>query len=238
MFHVLPGRCLLCDARTNRQRDLCIPCEQDLPWLKSSCRLCAVPVHDHVSVCGRCLSEPPPFVSSHAGFAYSWPIDQLLHNFKDHADLPARRVLSELHVKSLGNSLAYDKSDVIVPVPLHRRKERERGFNQSFEVATQLAKLWHVPIDHNCKQLKLTSDQKLLTVNQRGLSVKDAFFTTGTYQGKHLIIVDDVITTTSTVRSLSRVMLDAGAASVKTVCLARTPAEHYGCGKVSAIKLQ
>ena len=226
MFHILPGRCLLCDALTNRQRDLCIPCEQDLPWLRSSCRLCAVPVHDHVSICGRCLTEPPPFVSSHAGFTYTWPIDQLIHNFKDHADLAAGRVLSELLVESLGNSLAYDKQDVIVPVPLHKRKERERGFNQSFEVAARLAKLWRVPIDKKCKRSKPTSDQKHLSISQRLLNIRDVFCTTGTYQGKHLVIVDDVITTTATVRSLSRVLLDAGAASVKTVCLARTPAEH------------
>jgi ComF family protein len=226
MFQLLPGRCLLCDVITNRQRDLCIPCEQNLPWLRSSCRLCAVPVHDHVSVCGRCLTEPPPFVSSHAGFTYTWPIDQLIHNFKDHADLPAGRVLSELLVQSLGNSLSNDKPDVIVPVPLHKRKERERGFNQSFEVATRLAKLWRIPIDSKCKRSKPTSDQKLLPISQRLLNVRDAFCTTGTYQGKHLVIVDDVITTTATVRSLSRVLLSAGAESVKTVCLARTPAAH------------
>ena len=226
MFHVLPGRCLLCDALTNRQRDLCIPCEQDLPWLKSSCRLCAVPVHDHVSVCGRCLAEPPPFVSSHAGFTYTWPIDQLIHNFKDHADLPAGRVLSELLIQSLGNSLSNHKPDVIVPVPLYRRKDRERGFNQSLEIATRLAKLWRIPIDNKCKRSKSTSDQKLLSVSERLLNVKDVFCTSGIYRGKHLVIVDDVITTTATVRSLSRVLLSAGAESVKTICLARTPAQH------------
>lgn len=226
MFDVLPGRCLICDASTNRQRDPCIPCEQNLPWLRSSCRLCAVPVRDHVSACGRCLAEPPPFVSSHAGFTYTWPIDQLIHNFKDHADLPAGRVLSELLIQSLGNSLPNHNPDVIVPVPIYRRKERERGFNQSFEIATRLAKLWGIPIDNKCKRPKSTSDQKLLPVSERLLNVKDVFFTSGIYRGKHLVIVDDVITTTATVRSLSRVLLSAVAESVKTICLARTPAEH------------
>jgi predicted amidophosphoribosyltransferase len=119
MFQLLPGRCLLCDVLTNRQRDLCIPCEQDLPWLISSCSLCAVPVHYHVSVCGRRLTEPPPFVSSHAGFTYTWPIGQLIHNFKDHADLLAGLVLSELLVQFLGNSLSNEKPNVIVLAPLY-----------------------------------------------------------------------------------------------------------------------
>ena len=76
------------------------------------------------------------------------------------------------------------------------------------------------------QKVKTYFDQKLLPISQRLLNVRDAFCTTGTYQGKHLVIVDDVITTTATVRSLSRVLLSAGAESVKTVCLARTPAAH------------
>lgn len=225
MFQLLPGRCLLCDALTNRQRDLCIPCEQDLPWLKSGCRLCAVPIHDHVSLCARCLRNPPPFVSSHAGFTYTWPIGQLIHNFKDHADLPAGRVISELLVQSL-STIKNHKPNMIVPVPLHSRKKRQRGFNQSLKVARGLAKLWRVPIDSKCIRSKSTSEQKLLPVSQRLLNVRDAFATSGSYHGKQLAIVDDVIATTATVHALSSVLLNAGAKSVQIVCLARTPAQH------------
>ena len=223
-YWCLPGRCLLCGALSARDTDLCCNCEADLPWLGPACERCALPLPDHIAKCGRCRIDPPPFAATHSGFQYVWPVDRLINRFKHQGQLQAGRILSDLLARSIPDDFAYP--DLLIPVPLHRNKRRHRGFNQSAEIALRLARAWSVPVDAaHCQRTKETLEQKTLSNADRLKNMKNAFVTEHRYAGERVAIVDDVVTTTVTVRELARTLLDAGVSSVQVISLARTPSK-------------
>lgn len=143
----------------------------------------------------------------------------MISDFKNNAQLTTGRVLTELMLLTPTGR----RPDVIVPVPLHRRTERRRGFNQSAVIAATLAKAWSVPLDDgNCRRIIDTQPQKRLSRPARFQNMRNAFAVRRPFTGEHIMIVDDVITTTATVSALARALLTAGAGPVSVMCLART----------------
>ncbi len=114
-----------------------------------------------------------------------------------------------------------DPPDCIIPVPLHAARLRERGFNQSLELARPIARRLHLPLDtHRCRRLRNTPPQADLTARHRHSNIKGAFGVTEKISG-HIAIIDDVMTTGSTAQEMSRILLDAGAAEVEVWVCAR-----------------
>ena len=225
--HMLPRYCILCDDATQRDLDLCIACEADLPAIDShSCPLCALATHSEHTPCGRCLRVSPSYSLTIAGWLYSYPIDQLISQFKHQKKLSHGRVLTEM----LGHKIksAYENQplpDIITPTPLHWRRLWKRGFNQSELIAQRLAKQFNIPVCRNLKRSRNTDSQQGLSADIRRKNLKKAFRVTSASQfhNKIVAVVDDVVTTTATANEISQCLLAAGAKEVHIWCLARTP---------------
>ena len=221
LYGLIPGTCILCEERTRRRLDLCRACENELPRLAERCHRCALPLAGHVEQCGACLVSPPPWERCFAAFEYRWPIDRLILEFKNNGQLLTGKVLASLL------ATAFERHDVrlpelLVPIPLHKSKLRQRGYNQASEIADVLADRWRLPVDNRlCRKIRETREQKALDAADRRRNVKGAFQLGKTVDNLHVALVDDVLTTGATAGELARVLRRGGAASVDIIVLAR-----------------
>lgn len=219
-FRVLPGCCLLCGQRSYRPRDICHRCEQDLPWLKSACARCGGPVPVRAAVCGNCVKRPPVQDRTRAPFRYAWPLDAIIQRFKFNDDQAAGRMLGELFAQDLlaKNPLA----ECVLPVPLHPRRLRERGFNQSVMLAASVASALGLPVrDDIVERVRETAPQTGMTAIARRRNVRGAFALRDGAVPAHVAILDDVVTTGSTTAEIARLLRRAGARTVEVWALAR-----------------
>lgn len=222
--------CLLCGQLTDDRRDLCVPCEAELPWLRGACQRCALPLPAEGLVCGRCLKRPPAFEQVIAPWRYAFPVDALITRFKHQRQWPLGRLLGEL----LGQHLyhAFDQGlprpDWLLPVPLSRARQRRRGFNQAQWLADWLAGPLQLPLATDwLLRIRDTPAQQALDAAARRRNLRQAFALSPRapdLRGRHLALVDDVLTTGATADALARLLRKAGAARVDVYCLARTPA--------------
>lgn len=219
-WRLLPGQCILCGAASRQRADICQNCLPELPLLESHCLRCALPLPETVAECGQCLRQPPPFQHTVAGWIYQTPVKQLISSLKYQRQYSHGRVLAELLAKRLS---PYPLPDFIVPTPLHWSRHWQRGFNQSELLSQQLAKQLSIPISHCLKRIRRTPSQQQLNAKQRQRNLRGAFVVRGNIEGKSFAIVDDVVTTGSTARETSQVLMAAGASEVQIWCLARTP---------------
>ena len=219
---LLPLRCLLCGAPGCNGIDLCAGCATELPRNPSCCARCALPLAKPAALCGECQRRPPPWDAAWAPFRYAWPLDRLESRYKFGRDLAAGRVLSTLWQ---AEPRAVALPDLIVPVPLHRGRLRQRGYNQALELAMPLAKALDVPMRHDLLQRqRATPAQTELDAVSRRRNVRGAFSIRPdvTIPG-HVAILDDVMTTGATAAECARVLKRAGVTRVDIWSLARAP---------------
>lgn len=219
-FGLAAPPCLLCRDRTTE--DICPACFRDLPWNDHACAQCAQPLPPLPSaICGACARKPPRFDAAWVAFHYAWPVDRLLHRFKFRGHLANGRTLA----LALGEYLdlrAAPRPDLIVPVPLHRRRLTARGFNQAGEIARVLGHFLDVPVAHDAvRRIRATPAQRGLGRSARRSNLRGAFDCTRRFDDRHVAVVDDVITTGSTCETLARALKQAGAARVDVYALAR-----------------
>jgi len=221
-----PPRCLLCGDAGARGLALCDGCNADLPRIERACTRCGEPLPvtgaglPALTVCGACLWHPPPFTAIHVPFHYANPIDWLVHRLKFRGDLAAGRLLGGLLALELAPRLATAGIDRLVPMPLHRGRLGERGFNQALEIARPLARRLDLPCAHAAlRRVRRTPPQMDLPARRRRANVRGAFVT-GRVAG-HALLVDDVVTTAATVREAAHVMARRGGALVTVAAVAR-----------------
>jgi ComF family protein len=223
---LFPPTCLLCGAPGARGRDLCAGCAADLPAIGEACACCALPFDWPVppgSLCGDCQRRPPPFDVCVAAFRYEGAIPFLVTRAKFRARLEAARLLGQCLADRVREQCA-SRPDALVPVPLHPSRQRERGYNQAHEIARVLGReLGIAVLPRLCVRTMATPPQADLVGRARRRNVRGAFAVGRGLAGSHLAIVDDVVTTGSTVAELSRVLRRAGAGRVEVWTVARTP---------------
>jgi ComF family protein len=224
LFTLLPGTCIICKAATHRMLDLCGGCQRSLPYSRHACWQCGLEMSLSVDVCSHCLQNPPVFSHCFALLRYEPPVDVLMSQFKTQHRLVVGKVLSILLAKSyLRHHLVLP--DCWIPVPLHQRVKRSRGFNQADEIAQILTEFTGVPsCSRFVKRSANSLPQKQLSAAERATNIVGAFQVEANLGGQTVGIVDDVMTTGATASELSQQLLNAGAADVQIVCLARTPA--------------
>jgi len=218
----LPLHCLLCGTRGSDGLDLCRDCANELPRNRSCCARCALPLPTPAELCGQCQRRPPPWDAAWVPFRYAWPLDRLESRFKFGSDLAAGRVLSTLWLRDTPPA---GLPQLIVPVPLHRTRLRERGYNQSLELAKPLARSLHVPWRHDLlRRIRVTTPQTELGAIARRRNVRGAFVARpGAAWPSHVALLDDVMTTGTTLTECARVLKRAGVARVDIWALARAP---------------
>lgn len=219
-----PQCCQLCgDGPLKVDSVLCTGCQGDLPWNMACCQVCALPLAEN-AICGRCLHKPPPYHRALASFGYRDPLNHIVHGLKFGQRLCYARFLGEALATTV--SLAEDLivPDRVIPVPLHRKRMNERGYNQALEIARPVAKLLKIPIDSNLvKRSGETKEQSQLNALQRRRNLKGVFEMTGSVTGLHVAIVDDVMTTGATVGELTRILIKAGVRRIDVWLAARAP---------------
>jgi ComF family protein len=223
---VLPGRglCFLCDALLyNSERLLCGACSRDLPWNNRACPGCAMPTEEGV-ICANCLqSHGRPVQNVFCAFRYEYPASQMIQHMKfnsrlDIAAFFGRQMLKHAFLQGLG------LPDCFMPVPLHSSRLTGRGFNQSLELARALARKAGVPVEHRaCARTQYTTAQTGLPAHQRRRNIKGAFAIDRDMllKYRHVTIIDDVVTTGSTVNELARVLSRAGIEQIDVWACAR-----------------
>jgi ComF family protein len=219
---VPPPVCVACGADGGLTQDLCVRCRADLPWLPNACVQCAMPLPAGSSVrrCGACLTRPPPFSRTVAAFAYDEPVRHLLQRLKFRHKLSFARVLGTMLADAVARSGA--AVDLLVPVPLHRSRLRERGYNQALELARPVAAALALPVTTEaCHRVQASVAQMTLPANERARNVRGAFRASADIAGQRVAIVDDVMTTGATAAELARELLRGGALEVQVWVCAR-----------------
>lgn len=214
-----PFTCLLCGANSGTGQ-LCGACRSDLPWHRlPQCPQCAIPTPDG-QVCGACLKHPPAFDRSRAALAYAFPLDRLIPRLKYNGQLAIAPALGECLADAVASGPA---PDCLIPMPLHARRIRERGFNHATEIAREAAKRLGLPLDtESCQRIRDTPPQMGLKHDARRRNVRGAFICTGDVRGKRIALVDDVMTTGTSLDELAATLKQAGALEVETWVVART----------------
>ena len=220
---LLPAYCRLCGTRIGRGPGLCMDCHDELPWSQHVCRQCGRPLTGAPGggPCGRCQREPPVFTATTAALRYQPPVDYLIQRLKFSGELALVPLLTTLLFEALGGHEP-PLPELLLPVPLHRSRLRERGFNQATEIARALGRRLGVPVDrHRCRRTRRTGTQSLLPVGSRRHNVRNAFAINGTPVAQHVAIIDDVMTSGHTVNELARALKRAGVEIIEVWVVAR-----------------
>ena len=224
-----PARCLVCGDPGVGGRDLCVACADALPWNRHACATCALPLPAAAAFdpsppppCGACLRQPPPLGAAHAAFVYGFPVDRLLPRLKFHQGLAAGRLMSQLAAQAFA---AAPRPEAIVPIPLHRTRLRERGYDQALELARPLARALDLPLrDDLLRRRKATAQQSRLDATARRRNLRGAFEVISRARlPAHVALFDDVMTTGATLHAAATALRRAGIGRVDAWVCARVP---------------
>ena len=214
---LLPGSCLLCEADSHDAL-LCRACTTDLPHLsETTCPQCAMPT-EHRTLCGACLKSPPHFDFALARFLYEFPVDRIIHALKyGHQLIVADWAAEQLATACRGRDIS-----LIMPLPLHPRRLRDRGFNQSAEIARGIGNRLNFPVDRSSLlRTRNTAPQATLPLKERNGNVRGAFECRRNLTGEHILLIDDVLTTGATASECARILHLHGARAITVAVLAR-----------------
>lgn len=215
---MLPAQpCVLCGA-ASRSGAWCAACDAALSYLDTAhCPVCALPT-PRGETCGRCLRHAPLFNSTTAVFAYKFPLDKLIQSYKFNAQLA---LAGEFACKLA--ACVTTLPDCMVAMPLHPARLRERGYNQSEELARLLAHKLNVNLaSRTCQRVRDTPPQSALAWKERSRNMRKAFICDADMHGKHVAMVDDVMTSGASLNELALALRRAGAREVSAWVVART----------------
>lgn len=219
---LFPPTCLLCGDPGYAGRDLCRRCTDTLPYPEHACPVCGLPLAaPDPQPCGACQKQPPPFDRLIAALRYEEPARHLIQALKFRARYAHARLLGTLLAERVNNAPV--RPEVIIPVPLHPARYRERTFNQSLEIARVVSRRTGIPLDYTaCRRVRHTAAQTGLPAKERRRNIRKAFSVTTPLTYRHIAILDDVVTTAATVGELARTLRRAGADTITVWACART----------------
>ena len=214
--YVLPDACFLCDRKGTW---LCEACRAGLPWAAAACcPRCALPGVASMP-CGACLKKPPAFDVCVAPLRFAYPLDSVIHAFKYRHTLSLARPLARLLRHSLPDT---PMVDALLAMPLSPRRLRERGYNQTHELARILASDYHLPLlTRRVSRAERALHQAALPLAERARNIKNVFSVTGPLPPR-IAVLDDVMTSGSSLQELARILKRAGVVHVEAWVLART----------------
>lgn len=224
---LLPPTCPLCLAPIppGPFDNFCAGCQQQiLPLPPAACRRCAHPypadiADDHL--CASCLAEDQPlFERVIVGGLFEGALQEAIHRFKYRGQIGLDLPLAELLLTQLRRQP--ETFDLVLPVPLHLKRLRQRTYNQSLLLAKQIARHYQAPCLPQLLQRQIdTISQQGLSAAQRRRNLRRAFVASAAVAGRNILLIDDVMTTGATARECSRALRKAGATAITVAVLAR-----------------
>ncbi len=220
----LPPTCILCDSHGFNRWDICYDCYCDLPRSASRCYQCAINLAHEMPInliCGDCQITQPAFDRTLAFFNYQHTMRYLIVQLKFHKHYKIARLLGTLLASEISKQSQLPQA--IIPVPLHPKRYRERHFNQSIEIAKTLSNQLQLPLllDY-CQRDRDTAHQTDLNKTERVKNMHNAFSVSKPIPVKHIALVDDVMTTGSTLHELAAVLKQAGVQQIDAWVCERT----------------
>jgi ComF family protein len=233
---VYPALCPVCDGRlgAGRRDPLCGACWVAIPRLsRSACERCGLPLAPLLAAveagadattplrCGACASSPPSFDYARAAAVYSGTLREALHAFKFGGKQALARPLAALILEECGAWIPPDV-EALVPVPLAPGRERDRGFNQARLLAERLGRALGIRVQRRwLRRARPTRPQSELGADERRENVRGAFRASAAARGRHVLVIDDVLTTGATAAECAIALRAAGARAVGVVTVAR-----------------
>ena len=213
-----PARCPICHGILKGGDGICPLCRKRLPYItEPKCKKCGKQIEKaELEYCKDCMRFPHSFDKGEAVFAYDTIMRRSIVMFKYHNRREYAKVYAKEMQRHCRHFLKMVAPDVILPVPIHKHKLRQRGFNQAELVARELGKLLKIPVDTNYLVRKeKTVPQKELTRHQRKKNLKEAFGVDkkGKYY-KRVLLVDDIYTTGATVDAISEILREQGTKNI------------------------
>ena len=227
---LFPPLCIACSEvlPSGHQEVFCPECRRQITFITGSCcPICGIIFPDSPSgnhLCGTCLENRPWFTSARAAVAYDGVMLDAIHQFKYGRNITTGTALARLLAGFDFADINLGIYDAIVPVPLHIKRLRERGFNQSLILASALGKKYGMAVDFSLlKRHKFTLTQTGLDRQEREKNISGAFVAVlpERMQNRNLILVDDVYTTGATINECAKTLVKAGASQVAVLTLAR-----------------
>ena len=216
--------CIACGERGNTALlDLCGPCRAELPLNRRCCQVCAIPLQlDAVALCGECLQRTPRYRRSYCAYEYAYPIPHFVRALKYQNSLSQARVLGELLAHYLLQQHTEPWPACFIPVPLSTTRHRERGYNQVLELGRFVERKLKIPMHTQwITRVRDTAEQAGLSRRERRKNLRDAFVVDQDAIPQHVAILDDVVTTGSTVNEVARVLQRAGVEHIEVWAVAR-----------------
>ena len=232
---LFPCQCKICHQASKEL--VCEQCLDEMLPPGNACLQCAEKLPDELqatrtlTICGQCTSQAPAFERTIAAYRYQGHAATLIQQFKFREDLMLSKFFAERLFWQISRQLATaELPDALIPIPLHPKRLKQRGFNQSHEVAKQLGRLLNIPVYKNAlNRHRPTPEQSGLNRLARARNIKGAFHVNQAdnaniikLQNKHLAIVDDVITTGSTIREAARKLRQTQAGRISIFAIAKT----------------
>ena len=213
-----PALCLTCGIPVKSSEFICRDCLDIMQTVPNPCEQCGLPNPVSDPICPACLHHPPPWQSITSPLIYQGHIRQLIHDFKFNEQMHVANTLAR-HIHQYFNS---SMVEVLIPVPLHVTRLLERGFNQAEEITNALSGYLNIPVDRKClSRIKQTEPQTGLSLNKRHKNIIRAFYFDNSRQYKRVAIVDDIITSGSTMKEICKNLRKAGVEHIEVWSLAR-----------------
>ncbi len=199
---------------------MCAACLAELPWNHTACARCALPLPHAAAACGSCLQRPPPVAATQAAFRYAFPLDRLLPRLKFHSGLAVAPLLAQLTAPMFA---ACERPHALIPLPLHRQRLRQRGYDQTLELARPVARELALPLRVDLlHRVRAAPPQSRLSAAQRQRNLRGAFSVNASAPvPAHVALFDDVMTTGATLHAAAQALLGAGVHRVDAWVCAR-----------------
>jgi len=221
--YFFPNPCLLCDELLVDGSRLCKSCARYLPFFTNGCQLCGMQLQPgEITRCHSCERLAPAYDRTLTLFRYEKPADAWLQHLKFHQGLHIAPLLGDLMWQQHQQTLRQINPQWIIPIPLHRRRLFQRGFNQAVELARPLANALNIPLKTDALvRHRHTQEQSSLDSNQRAANVNNAFRWQSRLVPQRVLLIDDILTTGHTANSAAATIKQAGVAQVTLAVFAR-----------------
>lgn len=212
--------CHGCGHGIRQGDDFCPACRRRIRRVANPCPACALPNRVNQGVCPACLLNPPRWQRMTAPLQYRGLVREYLIQLKFADALYLGKSLCQQCLDCFAQD--YPRPEVLIPVPLHPRRLRERGYNQAYEIARIYSQAFNIPLNRRAlSRIRETPSQSGLSAAKRNTNIRNAFRYDSAQAYRHVALVDDIVTTGSTVDEITRLLHRGGVESVEVWALAR-----------------